>query len=94
MQKYTLHYISPLSLFKFGFFIGLIVSFLPILFVILFLLNLASKLLEWLGGLVANPTIQLPIIGQIPVDINIVCISADCPINAAVSAFISSIGIS
>ena len=71
MKRYTLHSISPFSLFKFGFFIGLIVSFLPLLVVILFLLNLANKLLEWLGNLVTNPTISLPIIGEIPLDINI-----------------------
>jgi hypothetical protein len=71
MKIYTLHSVSPLSLFKFGFSIGLIISFLPILLVILFLFNLANKLLVWLGNLGTSPTIQLPIIGEIPIDINI-----------------------
>jgi hypothetical protein len=71
MKIYTLHSVSPLSLFKFGFFIGAIISFLPLLLVILFLLNLANKLFFWLGNLGTSPTIQLPIIGVIPIDINI-----------------------
>ena len=71
MKKYTLHSINPFSLFKFGFFIGLIVSFLPLMLVFLFLLNLATKLFSWLGNISSNPTINLPIIGNIPIDINV-----------------------
>jgi hypothetical protein len=70
MRQYLLYKISAWSLFKIGFLIGSIASFLPIAIVALLFFRIVSGLAGWLGGLVYR--IELPLPGNFGFDINVV----------------------
>ena len=70
MKQYRLYKISAWSLFKIGFLIGSVASFLPIALVSMLIFRIVSGLADWLGGLVYR--IELPLPGNFGFDINVV----------------------
>jgi hypothetical protein len=70
VNTYTLQRVSLWSLAKVGFFIGWIVSFLPIAFFSFLFFQAADVLAKWIGSLVYR--IRLPLPGDFGIDLNLV----------------------